>query len=227
MYWLYFFLLVIAISTPIFIEGEALHLSEDVREASLILIAGTLGFLLFVIKEKSLIRHMREKLWFQQKNSTITKDLSQSYSYIGEVNRKVDIIKEMMRRLVELTDSDSQKEAHILWEILDTVKHLTQAECVSLRAFNKKGVSTCRLEEGSDKKVFSVVADADLLVSEKKFFEVQGIQVFALERPASGVKIFLLLLRKHNDEIDADILSILTDTLALLEKYVNAEKNLV
>lgn len=223
MYWLYFFLLIIAISTPIFIEGEAWGLSEDMREAALILVAGTLGFLLFIFKEKSLLRHMREKLWFQQKNSTITKDLSQSYSYIGEVNRKVDILKETMHRLAEIIDTKGGKEEKMLWEILDTIKHLTQAECVGLRTF-VDNVCVNRLEENGDKKVFAKVSDEALLNNERRFFEVEGIQVVTREQLASQTRIFLLLSRKNNEEIDADILSILLDTLAILEKYPNRDK---
>lgn len=219
MYWLYFILLIVAISTPIFIESEAWHVSEDVRESALILVVGTIGFLLYVLKEKSLIRHMREKLWFQQKNSIITKDLSQSYSYIGEVNRKVDILKDMMHRLVGVTESHPKKVEKVLWEILDTIKHVTQAERVSLRIFTGK-TCTRRLEENGDKKIFAVVTDRSLLESDKKFFEVENVQCVFSHGHTPKAKMFLLLSRKHNEEIDADILSILTDFLVILQKYI-------
>lgn len=217
MYWFYFSLLIVAIGTPIFIERESAFLSEDMSEALLIFIVGTIGFTLYILKEYSLLQIMREKLSFQQKNTSITKDLSKSYSYIGEVNRKVDILKGMMERLVQITDTKTEKKEVLLWEILDTIKHVTQAQCVSLRTFHEDECVN-RLEEKNDKRTFAQITDKELLKVEKKFFVINGIQGVA--RINQKTKVYLLFLRQHNDEIDSDILSLLMDFLTLVQKYV-------
>lgn len=222
MYWLYFFLFLAAISAPIIIEGESLYVSEDMREAGVILVAGAIAFLLYVLKEKSLLRHVREKLWFQQKNSAITKDLSQSYSYIGEVNRKVDILRSMMNRLVEIRETNADEEK-MLWEVLDTIKQLTQAEMVSMRIFTNK-VCTHHLEEKRDKKIFSEISDEELIKNEKSFFELKGIQGISSQKLRKKTKIFLLFSRSHNDEVDEGILNIILAFLAILDTFLTSEK---
>jgi hypothetical protein len=220
-YWLYFFLFIVAVSTPIFIESEAWHLTEDMREASVILVSGAIAFVLYVLKDKSLLRHVREKLWFQQKNSAITKDLSQSYSYIGEVNRKVDILQNMMHRLVEIRET-KQEEERMLWEVLDTIKQLTQADRVSIRIFTK-GVCTHQLEEKADKKVFAVISDDDLIANGKSFFEINGIQGVSSQQLRKKTKIFLLFSRAHNDEVDEGMLNIILAFLAILDTFLTKD----
>ncbi len=222
MYWLYFFLFIVAISTPIFVEGEKWHLTEDMREATIILVSGAVAFILYVLKEKSLLRHVREKLWFQQKNSVISKDLSQSYSYIGEVNRKVDILEGMMHRLVEIRETDADEE-RMLWEVLDTIRQLTQADRVSMRIFTNKAC-THRLEEKGDKKIFSLVQDEQLLKNDKSFFVLEGIQCVSSQKLRKKTKIFLLFSRAHNDEIDEGILNIILAFLAILDTFLKTEK---
>lgn len=222
MYWLYFFLFIAAISAPIIIEGESLYVSEDMREAGVILVTGAVAFVLYVLKEKSLLRHVREKLWFQQKNSAITKDLSQSYSYIGEVNRKVDILRSMMNRLVEMREANADEE-RMLWEVLDTIKQLTQAERVSMRIFTNK-VCTHHLEEKKDKKVFSLISDGELIKSQKSVFEMKGIQGISSQKLRKKTKIFLLFSRAHNDEVDEGILNIILAFLAILDTFLTSEK---
>lgn len=195
------------------------------REAGVILVAGAIGFVLYVLKEKSLLRHVKEKLWFQQKNSAITKDLSQSYSYIGEVNRKVDILRSMMNRLVEIRETNAEEE-RMLWEVLDTIKQLTQAERVSLRIFTDN-VCTHHLEEKVDKKIFATISDEELIKNDKSFFEINGIQGISSQQLRKKTKIFLLFSRAHNDEVDEGMLNIILAFLAILDTFLTSEKKSV
>lgn len=221
MYWLYFFLFIIASVTPIFVQGGSGRLTEDMLEALVILVAGAVAFVLYVVKDKSLLRHVREKLWFQQKTTSITKDLSQSYSYIGEINRKMDILRGMMYRLVEIREN-KQGEERLLWEVLDTISHLTQAERVSIRILTDN-VCTHRLEETKDKKVFATVEDSDLLASEKSIFEINGIQCLSSQDLRKKTKIFLLFSKAHNDEVDEGMINILMAFLAVLETFITTK----
>lgn len=222
MYWLYFTLFLIAVLTPIFVEGERGFLPEDVHEASIILVSGAVAFIMYALKEKSLLKHVREKLWFQQKTTDITKDLSQSYSYIGEVNRKMDILRGMMHRLVEIRENQQEPE-RMLWEVLDTIKYVTQAERVSIRIFTDN-LCTHRLEEPRDKKIFATVRDEDLLANGKNFFETSGLHVVSSQELRKNTKIFLLFSKAHNDEVDESMVKILLAFLAILDTFVSADK---
>lgn len=221
MYWLYLTLFLIVITTPLFIEGERGYLTEDMREALVIFAAGAATLILYIAKEKSLLRHVREKLWFQQKTTAITKDLSQSYSYIGEVNRKVDILKGMMYRLAEM-EGKKQTAERMFWEVLDTVKHIAQAERVSLRIF-KNQECIHHLEEKADRRVFSVLTNEVLLQNDKGFFEIDGIRGITSQESRKKIKIVLLFSRNQNDEVDEDVLHILLSLLILLERCLSHE----
>lgn len=216
MYWPYLILLVITLLIPIFVERDWAYLEEDVVEALFILLVSTAGFLIYFLKEKSLLRHIKEKLWIQQKNSAITKDLSQSYSYIGEVNRKLDIVKGLMKKLPPILLSHPDERGSVLWEILDAARLLTQADCVSLRILKANG-EWFQLEDTKLRKAFSGVTEKILESNTKHYFRIEGIHGVMSDPLTNNTKAFLLFRRQQATDIDEGILDILVSLLVLFE----------
>jgi hypothetical protein len=103
MYWIYLTLFVLAILTPQFIAREVGLLREEDVEALLIFCFGAFGFMIYLAKEKTLLKLIREKLHLEKQTSLITRDLSDSYSYIGEMNRKLDIVQDFIFDLPKVT----------------------------------------------------------------------------------------------------------------------------
>jgi hypothetical protein len=220
MQWLYLILLGVTLSIPLFIERDWRHLPEDVVEAILILLVGTAGFLIYILKEKSLLRHVREKLFIQQKNSAITKDLSQSYSYIGEVNRKLDIVKGLMKKLPSVALEHPGARGSMFWEVLDATRLLTQADCVALRIQKANG-EWFHLEDTKLRKVFGVVSDEMLKKNDKRQFFIEGVHGIAGEALPNGTKAYLLFRRQQPIGADEEVLNILVSLLLLLEVVVS------
>jgi hypothetical protein len=221
MYWIYLGLFVITLTIPIFIEGNLTYLDEDTAESLLILLVGTAGFLIYVIKEKSLLRHVKEKLWIQQKNSAITKDLSQSYSYIGEVNRKLDIVKSLTKKLPLVLQSHPGERSSAFWEVLDAARLLTQADCTALRIRKGSG-EWFHLEDTKLRKLFGVITDDFLEKNTKRYFETEGVYGVASDTLSDGTRSFLLFRRQQSIDIDEDVVDILVALLVLLEVTFSA-----
>jgi hypothetical protein len=88
--------------TPEIIRGDVLGVQEEVAETIVVSLLGVTGFFIFFLKEKSMLRHVREKILLQREKSDITKDLSESYSYIGETNRKLDLMRNFIASIPDV-----------------------------------------------------------------------------------------------------------------------------
>ena len=117
-------------------------------EEFLIFLLGSLGFMIFIFKEKKLAEIIREKLKIQRKANSMSKDLISSYSYIGEMNRKVEILKNIFTKITEIRYGAHYKEEDRK-EVEDMIIHAikvflgkNQRFCLSL--FDIKNVCKSR-----------------------------------------------------------------------------------
>ena len=70
---------------------------------------GAMAFAIFIKNEQQLIFHKKEKEKDKKKIEQTVKDLVESYSYIGEVNRKMDLL---MNTALGLSDRSVLSKAH-------------------------------------------------------------------------------------------------------------------
>jgi hypothetical protein len=166
MYWIYLGLFLLIIAIPVLITGDTYYLHEDSIETTLIACLGTIGFLLYVLQHKVVRQHLREKLRLQKKTSDATRDLSQSYSYIGEVNRKIDILENTIVRLPQKALKKAASD-ELLTDILEAMKLVLHTdEAILLWHSNDEWQSF----GGSLKKHFPEVSHEMLLKNKKQFF---------------------------------------------------------
>lgn len=138
MYWLYLIIFVIAVLAPDIIRREFYFLSETRAEELLIFVLGAVAFLFSAWQERQLVLQKKEKQKDQKKIEQTIKDLVESYSYIGEVNRKMDILMNIALGLTEKTNLSKKKETEIYHTIIDAAKFLMKADCACLRFINLK-----------------------------------------------------------------------------------------
>ncbi len=138
MYWIFFILFVVGVLAPDIIRDDAGFLAEERAEELVIFLLGSLGFLIFLFKEKQLMTEKREKEKNQKQLNETGKDLMESYSYIGEVNRKIDMVLGIVLGLSEEMDFCRKKEMEAYSTIANASKLLLKGENASLVIFDKK-----------------------------------------------------------------------------------------
>ncbi|MCX6763341.1 MAG: hypothetical protein NTZ97_01225, partial [Candidatus Moranbacteria bacterium] len=109
---------------------------------------GVIGFSIFLINDRELFFQKREKEKNQKKLQKTSKDLLETYNYIGEVNRKVDILMAIALGLADRSEITKSKEKEIYSNILEAAKSLLKARHISLRFFN--------LTNGKNEKVITL-----------------------------------------------------------------------
>lgn len=210
---MYLLLCVFVVLTPEFIESGTWVLSEDDFEALVIFAFGTLGLLLYISKEKAFFRAHEEKITLQKKTNTISKDLSQSYSYIGEMNRKLDVIQEVIFELPKKTLLRRKKPTDLYKPVLDAAKVFARTDKAALLIVDIK-TKTCSEEIGAH--LFKRYDAAYLLGAKKSFWTDEKVLMVRSPYAADGKHVFLLLEKVTNHSEDMEHLQILASQALLL-----------
>jgi hypothetical protein len=149
MYWIFLLLFIISILIPDIIRGPVFYLEEERAEEVAIFLMGVVAFLVFIRNEYSLSVQKKEKEKEQKKMKQAVKDLVESYSYIGEVNRKMDIIMNIALGLSDRSILNKNREREIYESIVSAANFLMKGEHSLLRFIdnnNSRNVKEIRLE---------------------------------------------------------------------------------
>ncbi|NTU66638.1 MAG: hypothetical protein HGB08_01815 [Candidatus Moranbacteria bacterium] len=138
MYWIFLVLFITAVLVPDLIRGQVYFITEERAEEILIFVLGMIAFLTFINNERKIAHQKKEKEKAEKKIDQTVKDLVDSYSYIGEVNRKMDILMGVALGLSDRSALDRKKENEIYLSILNAATFLLKAESVMLRFVNIK-----------------------------------------------------------------------------------------
>jgi hypothetical protein len=213
MYWVYLILFLCMIITPEFIREGVLFFNEDDFESLLIFCFGMLGLLLYLGKESAFLRAVREKLSLQQETNQIRKDLSQSYSYIGEMNRRIDIVKNMVVSLPQSKATIFEKTGKELYDpIIDATGLLAQSDCVGLYFVSVESgafVEQYVVGDGEHVERLRSLEGRALLDTKKYLWEEGRLSFVRSPEDASGITAFIIFHKMKNRLEETGIFQIL------------------
>lgn len=131
-FWLYLVMFIVAILVPDIVRQGTPFLLEDQLEELFLFFLGIIGFGLYLWKESQFLRQEEETERDRKRLDQTIKDLVESYNYIGEVNRKMDILMGITLGLSEKSALNRKKEFEIYHAIIEAAVSLTKASCSSL-----------------------------------------------------------------------------------------------
>ncbi len=208
---MYLALFVLAVLTPEIIRSGGGMLDEEDIEALLIFCFGAAGFMMYLVKEKALLSLLRERLHLQRQTHDITRDLSDSYSYIGEVNRKLDILKELVfqlpARITEVSASNIGKTPEESYQsVLEAVRTFSRAESATVVFVDMAAKASMKMVSTAGNSPFPVPESSKLAASKKLFYEEDGLVIVRSPELARGIAAFIIFQKAMNRVDDADIL---------------------
>jgi hypothetical protein len=136
MYWIYFIIFTLIVFIPSFISKGILGLSIIQTQEYAILFMGILGFALFTILERRLKKDEKEKNKMIGQISRTNKDLTHSYSYIGEMNRKLDILMNITLGFPESSNITAKKQRKLYESIMEAIQLFGRADEFIIRFTN-------------------------------------------------------------------------------------------
>lgn len=226
MYWIYLILFVAIVFVPDFVKRGFWGLEETVSEELLLFFFALISFAIFLIREKQLSSYKQGKMKSQRDVNQLTKDLTGSYSYIGETNRKLDILKSIMLGIPAGGEMNAEKEKEILHSIIQAAHILAKSNRIILR-FKKEGCGTIKELKSSEGVSFDMDSEKERLCERSgSFFENDDCIVFASPKHADGWRAYLIILKdiSHRSIEDPDILKTLAAYASLVFAYCQGAK---
>ncbi|MFA5961694.1 MAG: hypothetical protein WC848_03360 [Parcubacteria group bacterium] len=194
MYWIFSILFAVAVLIPDIIRGNVSFLVEERAEEVAIFILGSIAFLTFVQNERRIALQKKEKERTQKKMDQTVKDLVDSYSYIGEVNRKMDIMMGVALGLSDRSILNRKKEKEAYESIINATNFLLKANVSVIRFVNLKTNRTEK-EVGLSDSISSTIPNKELTemkedVNVKKH---NGFLVVSSPQKINNIKSYLIV----------------------------------
>lgn len=121
MYWIYLIIFTFVVFIPTLIRKGIYIFDMTQTQEFAILLLGSLGFFVFLMMEKKMKKNMAEKREIQKKVHNMSEDLKSSYSYIGEINRKLDILENIALGYPESSSLTRKNEIELYDSIMNAV----------------------------------------------------------------------------------------------------------
>lgn len=227
MYWVFIILFIIAVLIPDIIRGPVLFLAEQRVEEIVIFLMGILGFLVFMKNEQKLFIQKQEKEKEQKKMKQAVKDLVESYSYIGEVNRKMDILMNIALGLSDRSSLNKNKEKDIYLSIISAANFLLKADCSFLRFVdqeNSKNLKEIRLEKKKNPVKNEELTEMKDAINVKK---CHGCIIISSPQKIGCIKSYLIIYGYDETEVDnpknIEILKVFASQALFLYSYLALE----
>lgn len=216
---MYLVLFVLVVFAPEYIRHTYFFLGEEDAESVLIFLLSLTAFLLYLAKERALGKMLREKRRVSHEKTVISQDLEDSYSYIGELNRKFEILKRSVGALPGTLAAfgRSAQDEDLYRPILDAVKILSKANTVALYFVHTTDRRIDRVCFDGQKNGFSTITSETLLCEKTRRFWLYGDHYFvASPKIADSFRCFIVFPKKANDIDDHEIFKILASEALFL-----------
>ena len=233
MYWIYLSIFIITVMIPDIVPGKVLFLSENHAEEMAIFLMGAIGFLIFIKNEQQIIFQKKEKEIDQKKIKQTVKDLVESYSYIGEVNRKMDLLMNIALGLTDRSTLSKTKENEIYRSIVSAAKLLFKAEEVSLRFINtdtKQATKEIQEENRPLQKSTSLIKSKEVVAMKKgmsyrkrkKYLTVSSLQ------EVNKIKSYIIIqgydLQEEKNPKNTEILKLFASQALFVYSFMHDKK---
>lgn len=219
MYWIYLALFILVVFSPEYIRQGYFFLGEDDLESVFIFFLSLLGFLIYLAKERALGKIQGEQQKIRREKTVISQDLESSYSYIGELNRKFEILKRSVGALPGTLAAFGRtaKDEELYRPILDAVKILSKADSVALYFVHTLDHRVEKICFDGKKSAFSDITGESLLHEKtRRFWLEDSCYRVASPRTVDHFRSFIVFPKKRNDIDDHEIFKILASEALFL-----------
>jgi preprotein translocase subunit Sss1 len=196
MYWIYLTIFVLIVLVPELVQKGVWLLTEEQTEAISIFLLGVSGFIVFLWLHDKFQQSHKEKKKIEQQATQTARDLSASYSYIGSVNRKVDIMLGVILYLPQAAALSTQKDEEIYKGILDAIHMIAKTDKFAVR-FISISKSSVRKEVTKSKDFSCSIPNKRMCEKEEKnVIEENGVTVFRSPYDQHDVRACIIICKK-------------------------------
>lgn len=196
MYWIYFTFTVLVIVSPVIFNErfETLH-GTYWHDISIVALA-IIGLILFHFEERRLKKIIQGRRVIQKESRLIFDDLTNAYSYIGEANRKMEIVKNI---LIKTSNQIKDEEQNTYTLILEAIRSFSKSHEVTLRFVDIRNNQTLK-EVSTDQNVFAAIRNQKIFATEGRIFE-DGPNIFVKNSESiDNIRGVAILKKSHSSQ---------------------------
>lgn len=224
MYWIYVIIFTCIVFIPRLVSHGILGFDVIQTQQYAILLLGIVAALALHYLESRLKKSKEEKSIMQRHVSRMTKELTNSYSYIGEVNRKIDILQHITLGLPETTDLALRHRLEMYQSVMAAIRLFGKSDDFVLRFINRKTLEI--VKEIKSPAAVSHIPFRQDRIRDAKPFENDRFLVTSSSRTIDGISACIIIKKKKSGHTadDREILkTIATQALFLfmLLQYKN------
>lgn len=143
---------VLIVATPAIVSNGLVQIpaSREVIEMLLLLFFSTSALTIHYLRERKLHKFLKQCKSCKRQLRDLSKDLSSSYTYIGEINRKIDILMELASRLPNDSILQTKEIQDIEHSIFKAIESFSDSKyfCVGLYDYlERKSVTILQSDE--------------------------------------------------------------------------------
>jgi hypothetical protein len=234
MYWLFLVIFIITVLVPDIIRTNFYAVSETRLEEVLIFLMGAIAFAIFLKNEQQLVFHKREKEKDKKKIEQTVKDLVESYSYIGEVNRKMDLLMNTALGLSTRSSLSASHENETYKSIVSATTFLLKADSATLRFLDTKKLKTKK--EFHSEKSGGNIKNSTLIELEKdpeseensNVIKHENYLIISSNQRINEIKSYLIISgfdqQEEENPKNLEILKVFASQALFLYSYIHSEK---
>lgn len=222
--WYYLAIFVLALMVPHYIREDMFGFSHERIEEIALFILGMVGFAFFMVKKYQLKRNMEEKEKEKRRLQQTAKDLVESYSYIGEINRKMDMLMRIGIGLSDHSGLNKHKENELYKSIVEASSFLLKSECTTLLFLDTKE-NRIKKKICFDHRCANIKNTEELLKMEKNVYlkMESGYIIARSQKTEDGMRSYLIAKSfdtfQANDNNNQEILKYLASQALFLYTY--------
>ncbi|MDD5464171.1 MAG: hypothetical protein PHP62_03405 [Candidatus Moranbacteria bacterium] len=133
MYWIYLTIFTFIVFVPTFVRKGFYTFDVTQTQEFVILLLGSVAMSMYLFLDRKMKKNVAEKGTIQIQASRMKKDLQQSYSYIGEINRKLDILENIALGYPESSKLTHRNESELYESIMDAIELFGKSKLFALR----------------------------------------------------------------------------------------------
>ena len=228
MYWIYLIVFSVIVFIPSIIQNGRFGLSLVQTQEYVILLIGIVTFVAFSFREKRYKKNLQEKSKMATQVNRMSKELTSSYSYIGEINRKLDILENITVGFPETSELPNTRRVEVYDSIMSAVQMFTKSDDFVLRFVDEKNCDV--LKEIKSRGNKNVLYDQNECEPGGNFFENEEIIFVRSLKTIDNVYACILIKKKNSSQQanDPELLKTLAMQALFLFMFIyekNSQKN--
>lgn len=236
MSFLYLAFFVLAVLSPSIYQQGYFGIPETLLEEGTIFLFGIAGILTFTLYERHIERREEETARIEGDVQRTKAELVESYSYIGAVNRKIELLKKLMNDTSMTLVDRKRLPKELLQAIAQNAMGAVGAEAVLLRIMdqttlrtiaevqvNAKGPQVFRVPNRELKAIEDAHATHAFLLTEDDR-DVLAIPSDAFTETSKSY-LLLFLPTQHIPEIDVSLLKVLVNQAEMIHRTTYLAKS--